>query len=54
MFGAAAGIGIAPSIGGAVGSDRMQAEGAAQQAKGATQKAVGSAKEAVKNVVDKA
>jgi uncharacterized protein YjbJ (UPF0337 family) len=40
-------------IGGAVGSDKMKSEGAAQEAKGDAQKAVGDAKNATKEAVDK-
>ena len=36
------------NIGGAVGSDRLQAEGIAQEVKGKVQKAVGDAKNAAK------
>ena len=41
-------------IGEAVGSERLQGEGALQEAKGHAQKAVGDAKEATKEAVDKA
>jgi uncharacterized protein YjbJ (UPF0337 family) len=42
------------SVGNAVGSDRLQGEGAVQEIKGKGQKAVGDAKEATKNAVNKA
>jgi uncharacterized protein YjbJ (UPF0337 family) len=41
-------------IGEAVGSDRLQGEGAIQEVKGKGQKAVGDAKEATKDAVNKA
>ena len=41
-------------IGEAVGSDRLQGEGAIQEAKGHGQKAVGDVKEAAKDVANKA
>jgi uncharacterized protein YjbJ (UPF0337 family) len=41
-------------VGEAVGSDKMQNEGAAQEVKGKGQKAVGDAKQAAKDVADKA
>ncbi len=41
-------------IGEAVGSEKLQGEGAIQEGKGHAQQAVGNAKEAVKNVADKA
>jgi uncharacterized protein YjbJ (UPF0337 family) len=44
---------IKKGIGGAVGSDKMQADGTAQEAKGDAQKAMGDAKNATKNAVDK-
>jgi uncharacterized protein YjbJ (UPF0337 family) len=40
-------------IGEAVGSDKMQGEGAIQEMKGKGQKALGDAKEAVKETADK-
>jgi uncharacterized protein YjbJ (UPF0337 family) len=40
-------------VGEAIGSDRLQGEGAIQEAKGHGQQAVGDAKEAVKNAADK-
>ena len=40
-------------IGSVVGSDRLQAEGAAQETKGDTQKAAGDAKDAIKTSVNK-
>lgn len=40
-------------VGDAVGSDRMQGEGAAQEAKGSAQKAMGDAKGAVKDTANK-
>jgi uncharacterized protein YjbJ (UPF0337 family) len=39
-------------ISGAVGSDKMKSDGAAQEAKGDAQKAVGDAKNATKEAVD--
>jgi uncharacterized protein YjbJ (UPF0337 family) len=41
-------------VGEAVGSDRLQGEGAVQEIKGKGQKAVGDAKEATKDAVNKA
>ena len=41
-------------IGEAVGSDKLQGEGAIQEMKGKGQKALGDAKEATKDAVDKA
>ena len=41
-------------IGEAVGSDRMQGEGAVQEIKGKGQQALGDAKEATKDAVNKA
>lgn len=41
-------------VGKAVGSDKLEVEGAMQKAKGDAQQAVGKAKDAVKNVIDKA
>jgi uncharacterized protein YjbJ (UPF0337 family) len=41
-------------VGEAVGSDRMQGEGAVQEIKGHGQKAVGDAKQATKDAVNKA
>lgn len=41
-------------LGDATGSEKLQAEGAAQQAKGAAQKTVGDAKEGVKNAANTA
>jgi uncharacterized protein YjbJ (UPF0337 family) len=41
-------------VGGAVGSDRLQGEGAIQEAKGHGQKAVGNVKEATKDAVNSA
>ena len=41
-------------VGEAVGSDKMQGEGAIQEAKGHAQKAVGDAKQAAKDAVNKA
>ena len=41
-------------IGEAVGSDKLQGEGAIQEAKGDAQKAVGNAKQATKDAVDTA
>ncbi|HEX2633540.1 MAG TPA: CsbD family protein [Bradyrhizobium sp.] len=41
-------------LGEAVGSDKMQGEGAAQEIKGKGQKAVGDAKQAAKDVANKA
>lgn len=41
-------------IGEAVGSDRLQGEGAVQEVKGKGQKALGDAKEATKDAVNKA
>jgi uncharacterized protein YjbJ (UPF0337 family) len=41
-------------VGKAVGSDRLQGEGAVQEIKGKGQKAVGDAKEATKDAVNKA
>ncbi len=43
---------IKQGVGSAVGSDQLQAEGAAQEAKGAMQKAVGDAKGAVKDTAN--
>jgi uncharacterized protein YjbJ (UPF0337 family) len=40
-------------VGEAVGSDRMQGEGAIQEVKGKGQKAVGDAKEATKDALNK-
>ena len=40
-------------VGQAVGSDRLQGEGAVQEIKGTGQKAVGDAKEATKDAVNK-
>ena len=40
-------------VGEAVGSDRLQGEGAMQEVKGKGQKAVGDAKEATKDAVNK-
>jgi uncharacterized protein YjbJ (UPF0337 family) len=40
-------------VGEAVGSDRLQGEGAVQEVKGKGQKAVGDAKEATKDAVNK-
>ena len=40
-------------IGQAVGSDKLQAKGAAQEAKGHAQKAMGEAKDIVKETADK-
>ena len=40
-------------VGEAVGSDRLQGEGAVQEIKGKGQKAVGDAKQAVKDAVNK-
>jgi uncharacterized protein YjbJ (UPF0337 family) len=42
------------SVGEAVGSDRLQGEGAVQEIRGKGQKAVGDAKEATKDAVNKA
>ncbi len=42
------------SVGEAVGSDRLQGEGAIQEIKGKGQKALGDAKEATKDAVDRA
>lgn len=44
---------VKQGIGKAVGSDKMQAEGAAQEAKGEVQKATGDAKDAVKTGANK-
>ena len=41
-------------IGEAVGSDRLQGEGAVQEVKGKGEKAVGEAKQATKDAVNKA
>ncbi len=41
-------------VGQAVGSDRLQGEGASQEIKGKGQKAMGDAKQAVKDAVNKA
>ena len=41
-------------IGEAIGSDRLQGEGAVQEIKGKGQKALGDAKEATKDAVNKA
>ena len=41
-------------IGEAVGSDRLQGEGAIQEAKGKGQQAVGNAKQATKDVINNA
>jgi uncharacterized protein YjbJ (UPF0337 family) len=41
-------------VGEAVGSDRLQGEGAVQEIKGKGQKAVGDAKQATKDAVNKA
>jgi uncharacterized protein YjbJ (UPF0337 family) len=41
------------NIGQAIGSDRMQAEGAGQEVKGKVQKAVGDAKNAAKDAAHK-
>ena len=41
-------------VGQAVGSDRLQGEGAVQEIKGKGQKAVGDAKEATKDAVNRA
>jgi uncharacterized protein YjbJ (UPF0337 family) len=41
-------------IGEAVGSDRLQGEGAVQEIKGKGQKAVGDAKQATKDAINKA
>lgn len=41
-------------VGEAVGSDRLEGEGAIQEAKGKGQKAMGDAKEAAKDVIDRA
>ena len=41
-------------VGVAIGSDRLQGEGAIQEVKGKGQKAVGDAKEATKDAVNKA
>jgi uncharacterized protein YjbJ (UPF0337 family) len=41
-------------VGEAVGSDRLQGEGAIQEVKGKGQKALGDAKEATKDAVNKA
>jgi uncharacterized protein YjbJ (UPF0337 family) len=40
-------------VGEAVGSDRLQGEGAAQEIKGKGQKAVGDAKQAAKDIADR-
>ena len=40
-------------VGEAVGSDRLQGEGAIQEVKGKGQKAIGDAKQAVKDAVNK-
>jgi len=45
---------VKQGVGNAVGSDKMQAEGAVQEAKGHGQKAVGNAQAAVKEGVNKA
>jgi uncharacterized protein YjbJ (UPF0337 family) len=42
------------SVGEAVGSDRLQGEGAMQEVKGKGQKAVGDAKQAAKDAANKA
>jgi uncharacterized protein YjbJ (UPF0337 family) len=44
---------VKQGIGNAVGSDKLEAEGAAQKLKGDAQKAVGDAKAAVKNTAKK-
>jgi uncharacterized protein YjbJ (UPF0337 family) len=44
---------VKQGIGGAVESDKMKNDGAAQEAKGDAQEAVGDAKNATKHVVDK-
>jgi uncharacterized protein YjbJ (UPF0337 family) len=41
-------------VGEAVGSDRLQGEGAVQKVKGKGQRAVGDAKEATKDAIDRA
>jgi uncharacterized protein YjbJ (UPF0337 family) len=41
-------------VGGAVGSDKLQGEGAIQEVKGNGQQALGDAKEATKDAVNKA
>ncbi len=41
-------------VGEAIGSDRLQGEGAVQEVKGKGQKALGDAKDATKNAVNKA
>ena len=43
---------VKKGVGEATGSNKLEAEGAAQQAKGKAQKAVGEAKDAVKKAID--
>ncbi len=45
---------VKQGAGQAVGSDKLQVEGAAQEAKGAAQKAIGEAKAATKDAANKA
>jgi uncharacterized protein YjbJ (UPF0337 family) len=45
---------VKQGAGKAVGSDKLQVEGAAQEAKGAAQKAIGEAKAATKDAANKA
>ena len=45
---------IKQGVGKAVGSDKLQVEGAGQEAKGAAQKAIGDAKSATKDAANKA
>jgi uncharacterized protein YjbJ (UPF0337 family) len=45
---------VKQTVGKAVGSNRMEAEGVVQERKGEAQQAVGKAKEKVKDVVDRA
>jgi len=45
---------VKQGVGKAVGSDKLEVEGAMQKAKGDAQQAAGKAKDAVKNVIDKA
>ena len=44
--------GVKRNVGRAAGSDRLEAEGAAQELKGKAQKAVGDAKNAAKDAAD--
>jgi uncharacterized protein YjbJ (UPF0337 family) len=44
---------VKQSVGRAVGSDNLEAEGTVQKAKGQVQQAVGKGKDAIKTAVDK-